>query len=74
MRFSLARRFGLVALLALTFAAIAQPSSAQGGTGTVRMKFIKGGWFIGGQAGSGTLTFGGRTYRFNIGGLSAGAA
>src|SRR5262245_65873221 len=72
MRFSSARRFGLFALLALTFVAIAQPSYAQGGTGTVRMKFVKGGWFIGGQAGNGTLTFGGRTYQFGIGGVSAG--
>lgn len=72
MRFSSARRFGLIALMALAFAAIAQPSYAQGGTGSVRMKFVKGGWFIGGQAGSGTLTFGGRTYQFGIGGLSAG--
>lgn len=72
MQFSSVRRFGLLALLALVFAALAQPVLAQSGTGNVRINLVKGGWFIGGQAGSGTLTYGGRTYRLGIGGLSAG--
>jgi len=73
MKMSFARRFALIAMLGFVFAAgVSQSAQAQGSSGSVRMKFVKGGWFIGGQAGSGTLTFGGRTYRFNIGGLSAG--
>jgi hypothetical protein len=70
MLFSSLRRFGLVALLALVFAAISSPSSAQ--TGSVRIKIVKAGWVIGAQAGSGTLTFGGKTYQLGVGGLSAG--
>jgi hypothetical protein len=70
MRFSSARRFGFVALLALLFAAVALPAQAQ--TGNVHIRIVKGGWFVGAQAGSGTLTYGGRAYRFDVGGLSAG--
>jgi len=73
MHFSSARRFGFLALLALLFVAVASPSQAQtAGTGNVRLKIVKAGWFIGGQGGDGTLTFAGRTYRLGIGGLSAG--
>jgi hypothetical protein len=37
-----------------------------------RREVIKGGWFIGGQGGSGTLVFQGRRYPITIGGISAG--
>jgi hypothetical protein len=47
-------------------------SSARADSGTVRLNFIKAGFVIGGAAGSGTLTFRGRTYRLSIGGLSYG--
>jgi hypothetical protein len=70
MRFSSARRFGLLALLAVLFAAVSQPSQAQ--SGSVHIRIVKAGWFIGAQAGSGTLRYGGRTYRLDVGGLSAG--
>jgi lipid-binding SYLF domain-containing protein len=70
MRFTSVFRVGAVALLALLAVAVSTPSQAQ--SGQVRLEFIKAGWFIGGSAGSGTLTYGGRTYPLNIGGLSAG--
>jgi hypothetical protein len=47
-------------------------STARADSGTVRLNFIKAGFVIGGAAGSGTLTFRGRTYRLAIGGLSYG--
>ena len=47
-------------------------STAVADSGTVRLNFIKAGFVIGGAAGSGTLTFRGRTYRLSIGGLSYG--
>jgi hypothetical protein len=33
---------------------------------------LKGGWFIGGSAGGGTLLFHGRRYPLSVGGVSAG--
>jgi hypothetical protein len=73
MQISFVRRVALVAMLGFIFAAgVSQAVQAQGSSGSVRMKFAKGGWFIGGQAGSGTLSYGGRSYPFNIGGLSVG--
>jgi hypothetical protein len=63
-------RIGFVALLALLAVAVATPSQAQ--TGGVRLEFVKAGWFVGGSVGSGTLSYGGRVYPLNIGGLSAG--
>jgi lipid-binding SYLF domain-containing protein len=70
MHFSSAIRVGFVALLALLVVGVATPSQAQ--TGSVRLEFVKAGWFVGGSAGSGTLNYQGRTYPLNIGGLSAG--
>jgi hypothetical protein len=59
-----------VAVLAMLAAGIS--SSAHADVGTVRLNFVKAGFVIGGAAGSGTLTFRGRTYRLAIGGLSYG--
>ncbi|MEX2126827.1 MAG: hypothetical protein WD871_01100 [Xanthobacteraceae bacterium] len=70
MRFSSVFRVGFFALLALLFAGVFSPSQAQ--TGSVRLEFVKAGWFVGGSAGSGTLNYAGRTYPLNVGGLSAG--
>jgi hypothetical protein len=70
MRFSSVIRVGLFALLAMAAAGVLAPAQAQ--TGSVRLEFVKAGWFVGGSAGSGTLTYQGRTYPLNIGGLSAG--
>jgi hypothetical protein len=63
-------RVGFVALLALLAVGVATPSQAQ--SGSVRLEFVKAGWFVGGSAGSGVLNYGGRTYPLAIGGLSAG--
>ena len=55
----------LVATLALSASAFAETCS-------VRIKFVKAGWVIGGTVGSGTLTCQGRSYPLSIGGLSYG--
>ena len=70
MRVSSGFRVGVLALLTLLFAGAWSPSQAQ--TGNVRLEFVKAGWFVGGSLGSGTLSYQGRTYPLNIGGLSAG--
>ena len=64
------RRWLLGALCFFGIAAFATPSFAQ--TGQVRINIVKGGWFIGAQAGNGTLTFAGKSYPLAVGGLSAG--
>jgi hypothetical protein len=46
--------------------------SAHADSGTISFEVIKGGWFIGGQGGSGTLVFKGRSYPITVGGISAG--
>jgi hypothetical protein len=61
-------RAGLIGLIALVGASV--PPAAD--SGTIRITVLKGGWLIGGSAGSGTLTFHGRRYSLVIGGLSAG--
>lgn len=70
MRVSSAFRFGVLAFFALLIAGVWSPAQAQ--TGSVRLEFVKAGWFVGGSLGSGTLQYQGRTYPLNIGGLSAG--
>jgi len=47
-------------------------STARADEGTVRIQFFKGGWIIGAAAGSGILTFRGRTYAISVGGLTYG--
>jgi hypothetical protein len=68
MRFSSGFRGALVALFALADAGVSSAAHADGGT--IWIEELKGGWFIGGSAGSGTLIFHG--YPLSIGGLSAG--
>ena len=70
MRMYLRLRAGLIGLIALVGASVLP--SAYADSGTIRITVLKGGWFIGGSAGSGTLTFYGRRYSLAIGGLSAG--
>ena len=75
MRLQSALRAMFVALFALagiglTSAALTSPALAD--SGTISFRVLKGGWFIGGQGGSGTLFFHGRAYPISIGGLSAG--
>jgi hypothetical protein len=47
-------------------------SAAHADSGSISFKVFKGGWVIGGSAGSGTLVFHGRRYPVSIGGLSYG--
>jgi len=47
-------------------------SAAYADSGNIQFKVIKGGWVIGGSAGSGTLYFQGRAYPISIGGISYG--
>lgn len=56
----------------LTVVVAGVAATARADSGTVRLNFVKAGFVIGGAAGSGTLTFRGRTYRLAIGGLSYG--
>jgi hypothetical protein len=68
MRFSSAFR-GALAALFVTFAALPM---ALADSGSVTITVYKGGWFIGGSGGSGTLFFHGRSYPLSVGGLSYG--
>ena len=68
MKISSILRATLIALTAL----FAASSIARADSGSITFELVKGGWFIGGQAGSGTLVFQGRRYPISIGGLSAG--
>jgi hypothetical protein len=68
MHITSAFRIALVAVAAL-FGGIA---AAQADSGTVRISIFKAGFVIGGSAGSGSMTFHGRTYPLSIGGLSYG--
>jgi len=58
----------LVAAVMLTGA----PSRSYAETGSVTMKIAKVGFIVGVGGGSGTLTFKGKHYALNIGGVSAG--
>jgi hypothetical protein len=70
MLFSSGFRGALVALFVL--AGVGLSSAAHADYGTIWIQVVKGGWFIGGSAGSGVLMFHGRRYPLSIGGLSAG--
>lgn len=70
MRFPSVLRSSLIALAAML--GLALTSAAHADSGTVRLTIYKGGWFIGGSGGGGTLTFQGRTYPLSVGGIDAG--
>jgi hypothetical protein len=63
-------RTALVGLIALLGASVS--SVAHADEGWIRIRALKGGWFIGASGGGGILTFHGRRYPLAIGGLSAG--
>ena len=46
--------------------------SANADSGSITLTVYKAGWIIGGSAGSGTLTFRGRSYRLGVGGIDYG--
>jgi hypothetical protein len=62
-------KFGLLAG-ALMLVSVSTQSRAQ--TGNVNIKIVKAGFIVGVGGGSGTLTFNGKSYRLNIGGVSVG--
>jgi hypothetical protein len=64
-------RAGVVALAAVAGAGLFA-SAALADSGSMSISIIKGGFFIGASAGSGTLTFHGRRYALDIGGISGG--
>jgi hypothetical protein len=64
--------FALAALAGLGLATAALTSAAYADSGSIQFKVIKGGWVIGGSAGSGTLYFHGQAYPISIGGISYG--
>ena len=70
MSFLTRRRFAALSAGALFSTLVATPSLAA--TGSVRIKVIKGGWWFGGQGGTGSLSLGGRNYGLTVGGVSAG--
>jgi len=60
-------------LAALTAALTVSLSSvALAASGTISLTIYKGGWIIGGSGGTGTLNFGGKSYRLEVGGMSVG--
>ena len=63
-------RSSLIAVAAML--GLALSSAAHADSGTVRLTIYKGGWFIGGSGGGGTLTFRGKTYALSVGGIDAG--
>src|SRR5689334_13134007 len=68
--FYVSRFFAAIAAAAILLTGA--PSNAHAENGTVRLKITKVGFIVGVGGGSGTLTFQGRQYRLNIGGVSAG--
>ena len=65
-------RFTTFALALCAMLAIGFTTTARADEGQVHIRFLKGGWVIGGTIGEGTLTFRGRRYPLSIGGLSYG--
>ena len=59
-------------IIALAVMLAGSLSPARADSGTVRISFLKAGWVIGGNVGTGTLTFRGRTYPLSVGGMSYG--
>ena len=64
------RSLRIAAVAAVALFAASAPALAD--TCSIRIKFVKAGWVIGGTVGDGTLTCGGRSYPLSIGGLSYG--
>jgi len=57
---------------ALVFACMMISGAAHADSGTITLTIYKGGWYIGGEAGSGSLNFHGRRYPLSVGGASVG--
>ena len=70
MKLSSGFRAALVAFTLLLAAGLTQAARAD--SGRVQLTIFKGGWIIGASGGSGTLTFHGRRYGLDVGGVSYG--
>ena len=62
----------LAAAAALTVTSVGLSTPAAAASGTISFSIIKGGFFIGAEAGKGVLSFAGRRYPVSIGGISGG--
>ena len=60
------------ALAAIVIGGLLGPATAQAPSGTVEISQTQIAFVVSGNVGSGTLSYGGRTYRFKIGGLGVG--
>jgi hypothetical protein len=71
---SFVRVFKFTTILAVAAAIlVGAPTHSYAKTGKVRLNIVKAGFIIGGGGGSGTLAFGGKTYRLRVGGLGIGS-
>ncbi len=64
--------FRAALIVIFTMVSLATLSAARADSGTISIRELKGGWFIGASGGNGMLVFHGRRYPLSIGGLSAG--
>lgn len=62
----------LAAAAALTVTSVGLSTPAVAASGTISFSIIKGGFFVGAEAGKGVLSFAGRRYPVSIGGISGG--
>ncbi|MEQ1578081.1 MAG: hypothetical protein ABL894_10545 [Hyphomicrobium sp.] len=69
--FNSMRRFQMAIAVAALLLAGSTPSRAE--SGQIAIEVYKAGFILGVSGGSGTLTFGGKAYPLNIGGVSLGA-
>jgi hypothetical protein len=69
MRIPTLLRAALIALIVLCALGLQE---ARADSGTINLTIFKGGWFIGGTAGHGALSFRGRTYPLSVGGIDYG--
>lgn len=69
---SLSSRLRIALIAFAAFAVAGLSGAAHADSGRVTLTVYKGGWIIGGSAGSGTLTFRGKRYPLSVGGLDYG--
>jgi hypothetical protein len=65
-------RLPKIAAALAVVASLGATAPAHADSGTITLTIYKGGWFIGGEGGSGALTFHGRRYPLSVGGASVG--
>ncbi|MGN6461548.1 MAG: hypothetical protein ACTHLY_10100 [Pseudolabrys sp.] len=65
-------RMTMAAAAALTVTSVGLTTPADAASGNISFSIVKGGFFIGAEAGQGVLSFRGRRYPLSIGGISGG--